>query len=504
MSGKAILEQQLEDLERRERHLKENLPHRYGWKWYEWAWKFYTSKNKNNFICAANQISKSSTNIRKCIEWAGATELWPNLWKTKPTQFWYFYNTKDIATVEFDEKWVKEFLPQGEFIDHPTFGWKKDVRNRQIYAVHFNSGVSVYFKSYKQGETNLQTATVYAIFGDEEMPVDIFDEVTVRRSAALVDGYFHLVFTATLGQEFWRETIEEKGEDERFKDAFKVQVSMYDCLRYRDGSRTAWTRKKIEAIKAQCRDEAEVQRRVYGKFVMDRNRKYPSFTRKRNMLVDHKLPKSWLIYSGVDIGSGGSAHPAAIVFVAVDPEFTKGRVIKAWRGDGMVTSSGDIVAKYRMMKGDMNIVCAYYDHQSKDFFTVASRMGESFQKADKGRDIGEDLLNVLFKNQALCIYDNKEGRKLCVELENLTSKTPKPQAKDDLIDALRFACTRIPWNFEKIYKLDEKFDTKPKDPKESEPRYRHYKGLDRENEGLELLEAEFDEINESYEYYGYD
>ena len=501
--AKTAIERQLEELEDREKHLSDSLPHRHAWKWYEWAWNFYCSTNKNNFICAANQISKSSTQIRKCIEWAGNPDLWPKLWTIKPTQFWYFYNTKDVATIEFKEKWVKEFLPRNEFKDHPTFGWKPDFQSKQIFAIYFNSGVSVYFKSYEQGQKFLQSSSVFALFADEEMPVEVYDEINIRRAGASVSGYFHMVFTATLGQEFWRETIEEKGEHERFKDALKRQVSMYDCLKYRDGTDSPWTIEKIEEIKRSCRDEAEIQRRVYGRFVVDTDRKYPGFVRSKNLKPDHKLPKNWLIYAGVDIGSGGSAHPAAIVFLAVNQDFTKGRIFMCWRGDRLVTTAGDILAKYRMMKGNLPVIAAYYDSQSKDFFTVASRMGEPFQKADKGREIGEDLLNVLFKNEVLIIYDNKEGRKLAVELENLTSKTTKANSKDDLIDATRFACTRVPWNFAKIYgkQIEE---TKVKDPKEDEPRYRHYKGLDRESDGLDLLEAEFVEINDDYEYYGYD
>ena len=69
---------------------QEDLPFLYGWKWYLWGRKFFESKNRINLLCAANQISKSSTQIRKIIHWATCKELWPELWSRPPKQFWNF------------------------------------------------------------------------------------------------------------------------------------------------------------------------------------------------------------------------------------------------------------------------------------------------------------------------------------------------------------------------------------------------------------------------------
>jgi hypothetical protein len=156
------LEQKLE--------LQEGLPHLYGFPWYPWAREFFESQHKYNFLCAANQISKSSTQIRKAIHWATEQSLWPKLWKSKPLQFWYLYPTAEVATVEFEKKWVPEFLPRGKYKDDPIYGWKADYIKDSIQAIHFNSGVSIYFKSYAQKTANLQTGTVWVIWADEEMP----------------------------------------------------------------------------------------------------------------------------------------------------------------------------------------------------------------------------------------------------------------------------------------------------------------------------------------------
>jgi len=490
-----------EKLERKVR-MQQCLPHLYGFPWYKWAWEFFTSKNKHNFLVAANQISKSSTQIRKGIHWATEPELWDVLWDTKPTQFWYFYPTKEVATIEFHEKWVKEFLPREEFREHPQYGWRADIRNKNIFAIYFNTGVSIYFKSYEQSADSLQTATVYAMFCDEEMPEQLYDELIFRLNAT--DGYFHMVFTATLGQEFWRCTMEERGKYEKFKSAFKRNISMYDCQKYMDGTDSHWTLARIKEKEANCSSEAERLRRIMGRFVKDSDLKYAGFDRTRNVSEDHKLPSNWLIYTGVDIGSGGTtSHPAATVFVAVDPNFTKGRVFKCWRGDGCITTASDLLEKYIELKGKMKPVAQYYDWASKDFGVISERWGEAFMPADKSRESGEKILNVLFKTGMLKIYKTEESLKLVHELENLSNKTIKNNSKDDLIDALRYAVTKIPWDFSNIHTPKSFVKVDPyKDMTERERLY--HKQKDERTKGIEHIvdQSEFDEWNDMYENMG--
>lgn len=425
--------------------LREELPHLHGWPWYPWAKRFFESTNHYNFLCAANQISKSSTQIRKCIDWATNTDKWPMLWRQRPLQFWYLYPTRDVATIEFEKKWVPQFLPKGSFKEHPKFGWREKYQDQKIYALHFHSGVSVYFKTYGQDVKDLQTGTVDAMFLDEELPEELYSELNMRITAS--NGYFHMVFTATLGQEFWRETIEERGKNEKFPLAFKEQISMYDCLEYEDGSQTPWSKERIEEITRSCKNTAEIQRRVYGRFVVDGGLKYPCFERERNLKEGHPLPRDWKIYAGVDIGGGGEGHPSAIVFVGVSPDYKKGRVFRGWRGDHLQTTASDVFHKFTELKE--NLVCTgqFYDWHNKDFGTIATRLGEPFVAAEKSHDLGEQVLNTLFKNEMLIIYDEPELRKLAAELCTLKKETHKTKAKDDFSDALRYAVTKIPWDW---------------------------------------------------------
>ena len=247
---KLLLEKEAEEQRRN------NLPHLYGFPWYPWSRAFFESTNPINILCAGNQISKSSTQIRKAIHWATAVDKWKELWPDNPTprQFWYLYPSKDVSTAEFETKWEPEFMPQGEMKDDPVFGWEAVYKAGYIHHIRFNSGVRIYFKHYSQDVHKLQSGTVHAIFTDEELPVELFDELSFRVDA--VNGYFHMVFTATMGQAYWYKAIERRGQkDEELPQAFKQQVSRWDCLRYEEKSAhipTPWTPEKIKRAEAKC------------------------------------------------------------------------------------------------------------------------------------------------------------------------------------------------------------------------------------------------------------
>ena len=405
-----------------------------------------------NFLCAANQISKSSTQIRKAIHWATDTTLWESLWGRAPVQFWYLYPSRDVATAEWDTKW-SQFMPKGIFKDHPVYGWKEKRDKEGIKWVKFNSGVFIFFKTYAQDVKQLQTGTCDAIFCDEELPEDHYDELIFRISAS--NGYFHMVFTATLGQEFWRQVMEpESADKERLPEARKWCVSLYQCKVYEDGTPTLWTDERIAVVKARCKNQNEILRRVYGRFVYDSGgKKYEQFDIKRHMVAAHPLPKTWLIYAGVDVGSGGKKnHPGAIVFIAVAPDYRRGRVFLSWRGDGITTTAEDVFNKYNELVAEYGLIVtqAFYDHANKDFQIIQSRSGGCFQPADKSHDTGEYTINVLFKNDILLIQDTEDNQKLATELISLRKDQPKNKAKDDLCDGLRYGVTKIPWDWEVI------------------------------------------------------
>lgn len=463
-SSEKIHDLQLKELELLKLELKlvEGLPHLHGWKWYSWAREVFESLNREVFLTAANQVSKSSTAVRKNIEWATNADLWKKAWPhlplgQKPNQFWYFYPTQEVATIEFETKWIPQFLPKGEFKNHPMYGWTDHYEKGMIKSVAFNSGVTIYFKTYKQNVTDLQTGTVYMITLDEECPVHLLPELQARLNSS--DGFLLAVFTATLGQLYWERTMEPKStKDELHPDALKKRVSVYDCMVYEDGSPSHWTPAKIDRAVKRCATDAEIQRRIYGRFVKSEGLRYEGFDRKRNVVAPHPLPQHWHIYSGVDPGSGGSNHPAAIVFVAVSPDFKNGRVFRGWRGDGVQTASLDILKKYRELRGSLKPTQQMYDFASREFFLVSSKQGESFTPADKDREKNIGLLNTLFKSGMLKIQDgDNELEKLIGEICSLSVDAKKSDRGviDDLCDALMYAIGGVPWDFDYISMSDE-------------------------------------------------
>jgi hypothetical protein len=149
------------------------------------------------------------------------------------------------------------------------------------------------------------------------------------------------------------------------------------------------------------------------------------------------------------------------------------------------------------MRGGMKPVGQYYDWHSRDFFTIASRNGEAFQPAEKSHEIGEQMLNVLFKNEMLAIYDLEELRPLMEELKNLQEGTNKTKAKDDFIDSLRYAITRIPWDWSAI--KSEKLEVKKQKTAE-ELMHEARMGLQSvEEQDAIFNDHEFDALNELYE-----
>jgi hypothetical protein len=458
--SKEMLEEKRKLLEKKRADLAERLPHLYGYKWYEWAWQFFTHTNRMGLLCAANQISKSSTAIRKNIHRATDTGIWPKLWPKNPhpRQFWYLYPDKNVATSEIQSKWIPEFLPKtGRFDSMPfreqnlcdKYGWKAYYDKKRIDYLEFTSGVRIYFKTYAQDVHSLQSSSPHMITADEELPEDLYSELRARLFAT--NGYFDMVFTATKNQEMWWRAIEGVGEQELFPDAFKLQVTMYDCLKYRDGTPGHFTEERIKEIIGTCKSKTEELRRVRGRFVSEIGRKYASFDPTRHYVKPFSLPKNCRFYGGVDIGSGGQGgHPSAISIIAVLPDFRKGYVIRGWRGDHIPTTAGDAFLKYLEIRGQLRMTLQTYDHACRDFFTIATRAGEPFTQPEKSHTLGEEIINSLFANNMLYLFDTPEIRKLGGEFMRLHIDTPKNKAKDDFIDATRYPAVMIPWDWTAI------------------------------------------------------
>lgn len=455
-----LLTEKLRLLEKK-RELTVGLPHKFLHPFYQWQIDFINTRKKHSLLVAANQTGKSVANVVKLITWATEKDMWPRLWPKKtPNLFWYLYPSQDIINTEFETKW-RLYLPKGDFKSDDKYGWDVIKSGSDIVGISFKSGIRVEFKSYGQKLMNVQAVTLYAVFTDEELPFEFYPELKSRLNAT--DGYFSMVFTATLGQEEWRCATEEKGERETFVEAFKKNVSLYDCCFYPDGSEGHYTETRIRQIINSYPTDAEVQRRVYGRFVVSDGLIYQSFSPKVNIKPQYAIPDTWKTIVAMDMGSGGKRnHKAAIVFLAISPDYKKGAIFKGWKGaDNVVTTEKSVIDKYIELKQGINVNIAYYDYAAKDLFRIAQNHGIVLNKAEKGHDIGEGIVNTLFKNNMLDIFDIPELKPLIRELMSVKADTPKHMRDDDYVDCVRYAAVTVNWNFKSID--DTKIIEKPKD-----------------------------------------
>jgi hypothetical protein len=447
-SEQILLDEKKRQLAQRREELKEGLPHLYGHKWYFWQRAFINSRCNMRLFSAANQVGKSSVHQWDKIERATNIVLHKELWgDRKPDLFWFWMTDQATLNREFNLKW-RRWLPQGKFKDSAQYGWtvEADKREKEIKGINFNSGIFLEYKLFTQSPKNVQSATVFDMAADEEMPIAHWDEAAQRISST--GRYFSAGFTATINQLMWWRALEGKGDAEKFPNAFKQQISKFDCLVFDDGSPGLYTEEQIYEEIANCSSQAQINRRIYGKFAPEAGLKYHAFDPGRHYIDPKPIPSDWLKYSGVDIGSGGDKnHPGAFYFIAVRPDMQLGYVYKGRRLDDEQTTAGDILNFYLVERGQDEMTDQVYDYHAKDFGTIAERAGESFSMANKSHDLGEDVINTLFANDMLFLFDTQEVRKIGEEMLTLMKQTDKRKAIDDACDSTRYALVSIPWDW---------------------------------------------------------
>lgn len=529
-----LAKQQLLLLKKRELELlqlkkknEEQLPHLFM-PMYKWQREIHESTNRVNLLTAANQIGKSSALIRRKLANCTDPERWLRMWglTRPPSQFWYFYPDGSTLEKEIDTKWVPEWLPRGVMESDAQYGWRLKKKHGTYFSCEFNAGPIIYFQMYTKSLASVQAGSVFEVTADEELPMDFYSELMFRLTAT--SGIFTSGFTPTLNQLFWKQAMETQPE-KVLPSAKKLQVSMYDCLKYDDGTPSKHMNiEKIRLAEERCKNDTERQRRVFGKFVTEEGRTYYAFEYEKNVCAPYDI-KGWHVYASVDYGSGDDPeqqkkaknkknHPAAITFIAVRPDFKKGALFKSWRGDFMKTTAGDVYNKYIELEkslpmGNSNVTMKCYDPGAIDFGTIAERNSNAFNKANKSRDSGEDLLNTLFKYQMLDIFDDDpENIKAAGEFMSLmvANQSSDHKKDDDLADATRYNVMQVPWDLsavnEKLQEqLKEQAPPRPLTDEEfQELQIRMRRGEDvrpeseKQSEGWRELEDEFDEWNAEY------
>lgn len=447
-------------------------PHLFKHKFYTWSREVFESENRKIFLCAGNQSGKSTVMIMKNIDWltdvSKRAERWPKMVSKggNPTLFWYFYPDKDTIAEEVDTKWVPLLLCDDKHRSSPYYA--KLIPDAHSYkGIDFpNVDGKLRFKTYNQKRAGLQSRTVAHATFDEEPELrtgekNIFNEVVTRLSSN--GGYLLVGFTAIYAQDFFAAIMEDETSDERYKNACKVHATLYDCREYEDGTPGYWTDKEIEDFRATLTSDAEIQKRINGRFVKGIGTVYNGYNTKTNRTSDLSIGGAWDIYGSVDVGSGGDQDAAAVIFLAISPDGKKAKVVGGWKGEyGIETSSGDILKKYISLRDDLirkykrSVSVQVYDHSSKEFEMVSRRAGEIFHKANKKRDDGVQTVNTLFKNNMLLLCALPELQELEKELCNYIYNAKGKRVKD-FCDALRYAVMAYGdrWDFSVLKREDQ-------------------------------------------------
>jgi hypothetical protein len=295
----------------------------------------------------------------------------------------------------------------------------------------------------------LQAFTLDLVYCDEEVPIKFYDEISNRRISK--SGLLSAVFTPVLGQDFFYDVMEGKGDREKLKWASKYRVSLYDCLKYDDGTTSHITNDVIKRRIALCKSEAEVQRRVMGRFSKDVGLVYPFFDASKDIMEPKPVPRDWIYYAGIDLGSGGDNDPAAIIVIAVSPQYDEVIVVDGYLGDGAETTALDTANYYKdKIATKYNIACAYYDSADRDFYVFASGMGLPMQKANKVRDTGIRIINILMKNRLIKFFDCPATDYLVRDFSTMSFDRKDKKDVGHICDALRYALTSLPLDFTKI------------------------------------------------------
>lgn len=434
--------------------LKEELPHLYSFQFYEWQERFWNSTDTFQFTFKANQIGGSSVYIRKLIHYATEPKLW-GLFARTPTMALFLQPDKNTLTREWENKW-SEFLPKGEMKDHPQYGWKEEWEgNKYIQSVTFNTGFTIYFKTYGSGGDHVQTlqsSSPAILCCDEELPEELWPELQMRLASPVNKGsMFWMNATPTRGQKLWQDV---QAGIVKLPNSLVQTISMYDCLKYANGDKSLWSLEHIKRIEQALPTEREIQVRVYGLFRAIEGLAITQFNSARHVKPFHII-KGWNYYAGIDYGVGGAhGHPTSIVIIAVNETYTSVRVLKCKRYDKTPTTPDDAIAKYYELLGELGLdeCSVYFDHSCGSIAIISERQGLGFHKANKDRAYGFGLINSLFKNDMMIILDDDSGEpaKLISELESLRVDFNKKRAGDDLVDGLRYALASIPFNFENI------------------------------------------------------
>lgn len=174
-----------------------------------------------------------------------------------------------------------------------------------VYVRHISGGISTLkFKTYDQQRTKWQGATLHLVWFDEEPPLDIYSEGLTRVTAT--KGMVYVTFTPLKGMsKVVRRYLQEPSPDREV-----IVMTLEDAKHIPEEER----QKIIDGY-----PEHEREARTKGVPMMGEGQVFP--VAESVIKCDpFDMPSHFYGIAGIDIGSGGSAHPTAVAWLVWDKD----------------------------------------------------------------------------------------------------------------------------------------------------------------------------------------
>lgn len=314
-----LSDQELEALVRRVRALDEHQRYN-AWECfhpYEKQMEFFalSASKHESMITAGNQQGKTLAGgfATACHLTGIYPAWWPGRRFDKPTKGWVCGETAVSARDDLQAKLCGEpgvdelfgtgMVPKHLFVDKPSLSRGVTDAYDTIQVRHASGGISIArFKSYEQGRTKFQSATLNWIWADEECPYDIYTELLARTTAT--DGIIYVTFSPIKG----RTDLVIHYQEEQSPDRAYVRMGMKDAKHIKPEDYERQTMKY---------PAHERQARIEGIPMMGQGRVFPY---EERLIVEppiQYIPAHWGRLWAVDFSHGGT-HPFAAVLLLHD------------------------------------------------------------------------------------------------------------------------------------------------------------------------------------------
>lgn len=285
--------------------------------------------HRERLLMAGNQLGKSEAGAYEVA--CHLTGEYPDWWLGRrfnhPVTAWAAGETglvvRDVQQAKLCGKPGVEgslgtgLIPKESFVDKPSLARGVTDAYDTIQVRHKSGGISTLsFKSYEQGRTKFQGATLDFVWLDEECPLDIYGECLTRTTATA--GFVFTTFTPLKGRTaVVLKFLEEENPDRAYINMTIMDVPLTHFLAVGETGRT-----DAELIERRARIIAgypahERDARVRGIPILGSGR---VFTTAEETLAEPTLtyiPPHWCKLWGIDFGIG---HPFAAALIAWDKD----------------------------------------------------------------------------------------------------------------------------------------------------------------------------------------